>query len=189
MATFFDFSVALRHVRPRPQRRFLLRTTASFELLHQAIQDACGWFDSHLFGFWPRNSFVEQAIAGRREGDGMDDLMDRMPDARRVRLDSYFGEGGASRCIYTYDFGDDWEHEVVLKGVVSEPGRFTRRLVAAKGVFPPEDCGGIPGYEELMDAVRTGNDEQGLLEWALQLGWSPTVDLAEPKGGFDSGGA
>src|SRR5690606_41923588 len=104
MATFFDFSVALRHVRPRPQRRFLLRTTASFELLHQAIQDACGWFDSHLFGFWPRNSFVEQAIAGRRVVDGMDDLMYRMPDASRVRLESYYAYCGASCLLHIYTY-------------------------------------------------------------------------------------
>lgn len=75
------------------------------------------------------------------------------------------------RCTYLYDFGDSWEHDVALVGEVALPAGARLRLVDGRLVFPPEDCGGLMGYEECLRVARGGEDEEGLREW---LGdWDP----------------
>ncbi len=72
------------------------------------------------------------------------------------------------RIRYTYDFGDDWEHEIVVEKVlVAEPGVRYPVCVAGKGACPPEDCGGVWGYERLREVLADPADEEHgeMLEW------------------------
>lgn len=87
---------------------------------------------------------------------------------------------------FDYDFGDGWVHDVQLNDVVGMTEKFTRRLMGGEHVFPPDDCGGPPGYELLQEALRTGEDPEGVLEWASSVwGWTGAFDLAEVRRGFD----
>lgn len=110
MPLYYEFDVSLRRIRPRICCRFLMRKATTFYDLHRAIQDACGWWNYHLFAFrpWGRER-VE--IAGIPD----DDWDEAVPDARKIKLASFFEEAGADRCLYEYDFGDGWEHEVKLR--------------------------------------------------------------------------
>lgn len=173
MPDYLELEVSLADLRPRVWRRFLLTADGTFADLHQAIQDAFGWENAHLFDFRTTGR-PGQAIAGVPMDDG---FSPPMPDAVGVPLAAFFdGAPGHDRCVYTYDFGDDWRHEVKLGGVVTERGRFERRLLDGARSGPPEDCGGAPGYERLALVLETGADPWGedvddLREWIG--GWRP----------------
>jgi hypothetical protein len=84
-----------------------------------------------------------------------------------VRLDQLVEDPG-DRIRYTYDFGDDWEHEIVLEQVLAgDPGRVYPVCVAGKSACPPEDCGGSWGYEDLRLALAdpTHDRHEELREW------------------------
>jgi hypothetical protein len=176
MPKYLEFRVSLVGIRPTIWRTFLLRSNATFEDLHRAIQ-ACGWEDAHLFVFRDRRGHPIAGIPDK-EADEPD------PDARRVRLSSFFGEGKARRCVYEYDFGDSWEHDIEFRGTTEFPEAFERRLLAGERAFPPEDCGGIPGYEACVRMATQRRGPRQLREW---LGdWKPeSFDLDAAKAKFD----
>jgi len=185
MPRYFEFEIALRTIKPRIWRRFLLAENATFEHLHDAIQVAFGWLDYHLFAFYASRQ-TEQPLAGvQGEWDEED-----TPDAGRVHLRDYFGgPQGASKCLYVYDFGDDWQHEVKLRKVVEHDDVFHRRLLAGKRAGPPEDAGGSWGYARVAAFVETGHDPEGDAEsLALWLGdWKPDLfDLHAACQDFDA---
>ena len=141
MPDYFEFEVDLAEVKPRIWRRFLLPKTGTFLDLHQAIQDACGWLDYHLFSFYEKDPYGG-SVAGIPDDRDMTEY--EIPDASRKKLSTYFstGEGKQKSCGYQYDFGDDWLHKVTLKGAAKLDEEFPRRLLAGERAFPHEDCGG-----------------------------------------------
>ena len=186
MAGYYDFEVTLADIKPRIWRRFLLSNDATFADLHDAIQDAFGWFDEHLWAFQVPGPDGE-TIAGIPDEDDDDD---NTPDAGEAALPSFFNLGeGRDRCIYEYDFGDRWEHDIVLKGEVQKDGDFFRRLVAGERACPPEDCGGVFGFERMVEFLATGIDPDGedaevIAEWIGP--WRPDdFDLEEFKEVFE----
>lgn len=118
-----------------------------------------GWTDSHL------HQFIQ--------GDTCYGAPDReygmpMVSERRTRLGDLLVEPG-DRLIYEYDFGDAWQHSVVLEQVSeAEPGLRYPRVVAGKRACPPEDVGGSFGYAEFIEAIRNPDHEEhaSMLEWA-----------------------
>jgi len=184
MPAYFDFTVSLQGVLPRPWRRFLLPVTARFATLHSAIQDACGWSESHLYLFRAAGDLDHEAIAGLILAD--DDLSEPMADASTTPLARYFGAGERTTCLYVYDFGDNWVHDVQLNDVVTLPERFTRRLLGGEHPFPPDDSGGAFGYVAIQEALRTGKDPEGLLDWARGVwGWTGEFDLEAVRKRFE----
>ena len=152
---YYEFEVSLLGAEPKVWRRFLLRADGTFQDLHAAIQRACGWENCHLFVFRDGN----ESLAGipDKESDKPD------PDARKVRLSMFFA-GPRKRCTYEYDFGDSWEHDVRLRGTTDLPETFERRVLGGARAFPPEDCGGIPGYEDCVRLATTGRGPRDLWE-------------------------
>jgi hypothetical protein len=146
--TYLQFRVALKGVHPAIWRGLLVRPDATFAELHDAIQAACGWKQSHLYCFYAR-ALGPSPIAGVPDED-----YPGMPDAERVLLDAHFSAN--RRCLYLYDFGDGWEHEVSLEATQELPDVFVRKLVDGARAFPLEDCGGISGYEECVAQIRSG---------------------------------
>lgn len=126
MARYYEFEVSLQELQPRIWRRFLLRTTATFAQLHQAIQQSFGWQESHLWEF-RLPMFRGQPIAGLPGGEAYDRPT---PDAKTVKLNTYFtGKRVVEWCEYLYDFGDDWTHDVKLIAVHSDKESFKQRLL------------------------------------------------------------
>ncbi len=165
----FLFHVELAGLVMRPGRLFLLDAGASFADLHRAIQDAFGWENRHLWSFRHPNG---NPIVEGADGEGRPiDLAARLP------LASLFdGEKCCQWCHYTYDFGDDWVHEVKLVSFQARSTPFRRELVDGLLACPPEDRGGAPGYENLLQFLVTGKDElmgdpSALAEWIGD--WDP----------------
>lgn len=197
MPQYFQFKVTLQDIDPPIWRRFLLREDATFLDLHQAIQAAFDWFGGHLWEFSSSGRSGEP-IAGPDDdgGDFGPPLGEPAPNAARVRLADYLGRnrrGRRASCLYTYDFGDGWEHDVRLERVITRDETFGRRLLEGERAAPPEDCGGVFGYERLAALARTGTlageepDEEELeelREWIED--WHPdTFDLEAQRAVFD----
>jgi len=128
-------SIRLREVVPVVTRVIDVPTTITLDELHDVLQVAIGWTDSHLHEFR-----TEKATYGRPDPDWADNVLDEH-DVRMSTLPSRF--------VYAYDFGDGWEHDVEVLG----PGVEVPSCVDGQGACPPEDCGGAYGYEELLTAL------------------------------------
>ena len=186
MPKYYEFEVSLKILKPRIWRRFLLRQAATFAELHDAIQDAFGWEHCHLWDFREPGRRGE-TIGGVPMDDGWGP---ETPDAKRIKLSRIFSEDSpGATCLYVYDFGDNWEHDVKMRKVVTDKARFKRRLLAGRRACPPEDCGGLAGYERMAVFATTGDDiwEDGGESLADWLGdWDPDrFDLEEEGAAFD----
>ncbi len=121
--------------------------------MHVAIQAAMGWYDSHLHRFRMGNDHRSACFATEFDLDEGDE---GIPESD-VRLDQILAEKG-DELWYECDFGDGWDHKLVVEAVLDEP-LATVRCTAGRMACPPEDCGGIAGYEELAAWVRSGYDD------------------------------
>lgn len=138
--------VQLAEIEPPIWRRLAVPGRRSLHVLHEILQTAMGWQDYHLYEF---------DIGGARyEDPDPDDRDPAVPDPRAFTLDQ-LGLVQGSRFRYTYDFGDDWHHELTVEGVTPLPSTFTLPVcLGGARACPPEDCGGVGGYGELVAAVR-----------------------------------
>jgi len=166
MPKYFEFEITLCGIEPRIWRRILIPTTASFHDLHVTIQDSCNWMDAHLFLFRDRVGEVVAGVPGEKNEYGELD-----PDARKVKLSKYFRNGLETVCFYLYDFGDSWKVLIVRNRTVELEEDFERQLVDGQRAFPPDDCGGLPGYEECVRVANGERDDRGLRDWLD--GWHP----------------
>lgn len=152
----FQIKVTLRDVRPPIWRRLLVPSDILLPKLHEVLQAAMGWYDSHLHLFRVGNR--SYAPPGDWDPVGM--------DSRAVALSDLAAKKGA-RLVYEYDFGDGWTHDIVVESVSPEPCKEVR-CVTGRRRCPPEDCGGPWGYAELLEALANpGHEEHAeMREWA-----------------------
>jgi Plasmid pRiA4b ORF-3-like protein len=163
----YQFKVTLKEIEPTIWRRIAVPASYSFWDLHVAIQDAMGWSDSHLHAFRVRTpeTGAEGAI-GIPDDDGFEDEEVFLP-GWEVPIGEYFREPG-DRADYEYDFGDGWEHEVVLEEVSARAPKAKYPIcVDGARACPPEDCGGVPGYEDMLQVLGDPDHEEreSMLEW------------------------
>jgi hypothetical protein len=157
----YQIKVTLLGTKPPIWRRLLTPADLTLQQLHDVLQAAMEWEDSHLHEF---------SIGGEQFGtpDPMAQFMGRpVRSERKVRLFDVLGHVGA-KAVYTYDFGDSWEHSIVVEKVLpDQPGLAIPVCIAGKHHAPPEDCGGIPGFYNLLDAIGDPDHEQHqeLREW------------------------
>ena len=154
--TIFKIKVTLQGIEPPIWRSFQIQSHKNLHELHQTLQAVMGWTDSHLYAF---------TQGGRYYGDP-DDFEDlEAIDARTIRLDQVI-DGKGSELNYEYDFGDYWQHELVLEEIVKAgPGRTYPICLDGNGACPPEDCGGTSGYERLVEALRDPHHDDHIDMW------------------------
>ena len=152
--------IALEGIDPQIWRRVVVNRNTTLHELHRIIQIAFGWLDYHLYEF---------EVGGRRFEEPHEEA--EGDDSTKATL-SKLVDGKGAVFAYTYDFGDSWRHSIEVEGVVprASPGWLPFLEDGARR-GPPEDSGGIGGYEELLRASATPEsmlDEDGrsLLEWA-----------------------
>jgi hypothetical protein len=167
--------ITLRGTKPPIWRRLEVPSGSTLLQLHHAVQAAFCWEGSHLWVF--------ETSAGEY-GNGGRDLGHR--SAASAKLADVAGFTG-DRIRYTYDFGDDWEHDITVEDVLpAEPGLAYPRCTAGRRACPPEDCGGVWGYRDLLEILADPGhpDHPDRLEW-LGLGAAAELDPAR----FDLGAA
>jgi hypothetical protein len=159
-----QYKVTLRDISPIIWRRIQVPENYSFWDLHVAIQDSMGWLDYHLHAF----RFPE--TDGKRPMEiGLPDEESNHPVLAgwEVSIGDYFIRPGVV-ALYEYDFGDGWQHDVVLEAVLlGEPKQKYPLCIAGERACPPEDCGGQPGYEHLLEVLRQPKhpERTELVEW------------------------
>jgi hypothetical protein len=155
-APIYQIKVGLRGAEPPIWRRLEVPADISLARLHTVIQIAFGWDDSHLHAFeTPYGRFgTPDADLGQRS-EGSVTLEQVAPAAK-------------SKLHYTYDFGDDWEHDILVEKVLDREGTAVYpRCTGGRRAAPPDDCGGIYGYAELVEVLNDPEDEEhdDRLEW------------------------
>ena len=128
--------VTMREVVPRVQRVLDVPRAITLDELHEVLQVAIGWTDSHLHQFRTDDAIYAVPLDDWEEDDEVDE--------RGVRL-----SGLPTRFVYVYDLGDGWQHDVEVLGA----GGDRAGCVGGQGACPPEDCGGVDGYADLLDAL------------------------------------
>lgn len=155
----YQIKVTLRHVVPPIWRRIEAPGDIKLGKLHRVLQAAMGWYDAHLHVFR-----VGHATYGVPDPDALFDM--GMENERNVRLDKV--AVGGNTLIYEYDFGDGWEHTLKVEKIApADPAAHYPRCTAGSRACPPEDCGGPPGYEHLLQALRDPKHEghEEMREW------------------------
>lgn len=160
----YQFKITLKDVSPSIWRRIQVPETYTFWDLHVAIQDAMGWTDTHLHEFLMTDpsSGVEVRIGLPDEEFDIVDL-----PGWELRIARYFSPENRV-AEYTYDFGDDWEHVIELEQIIPrQEGVDYPVCLAGERACPPEDCGGVWGYAEFLEAISDPSHEQHdeMLEW------------------------
>ncbi|WFE27584.1 plasmid pRiA4b ORF-3 family protein [Solwaraspora sp. WMMD791] len=139
----FHLLVTLAEVAPPVWRRVQVPGGYTLDRVHRVIQHAMGWQDCHLHSFE-----INGAQYGEPDPDGELLLRDELD----TRLDAVASKG--TRLRYTYDFGDWWEHDVVVEDVgAPEPDMRYPYCADGERACPPEDVGGAFGYVEFVSAI------------------------------------
>lgn len=158
-ASIYRLKVSLRRIRPGIWRRLEVPSDLSLWQVHRVLQAAMGWTDYHLHEFQRRG--VHYGQSDREYGFHRE-------NERRVLLREVL-VAPKDRMIYEYDFGDSWEHDVVLERVTAPlPGIRYPRVLAGERACPPEDVGGTAGYAQFVEAITDPEhpEYQEYRDWA-----------------------
>ncbi len=148
--SIYQLKITLKDISPPIWRRVQVASNTPLGKLHEVIQRAMGWTNSHLHAFRIGNDMYGPPDP---DGEGQD------IDYRKIKLEDIAAE--KERFSYEYDFGDGWEHEIVVEKLGSpEPGVKYPICLAGKRSRPPEDCGGPFGYAELLKILADPKHEE-----------------------------
>lgn len=158
--TVYQMKVTLIGSKPLIWRRFLVEDTITLGKLHDILQIVMGWTNSHLHHF-----IIDGEYYGKPLEDDFGNM--RTKDETRFKLDQ-FVRGKGFRFGYEYDFGDSWLHDLIIEKIlVAEKVIYYPVCIAGKRACPPEDVGGIWGYEDFLKAIANPKhpEHEDLLEW------------------------
>ena len=156
MNKILKLRITILDIMPKIWREILIENDITFEELHKIIQIAFGWTNSHLYGF---------NINGTLFSVPDEEFESNNWDVNNKITEFLFFKG--HKCIYTYDFGDNWEHEIEIIDILDRENIQYPKCIAGERNSPPEDCGSIPGYEEIIEALKNKNksEYQDILDW------------------------
>ena len=146
--------VTLRGSKPPIWRRFEVPSDITLKRLHDVIQRGFGWQDRHLFVF---ETEIGRYSVPDPDSNGPD------PDFRNAASKklSAVADWPGDRILYVYDFGDAWEHDILVEAVMpAGPGVDYPRCTAGRRAGAPEDCGGPSGYRELLNVLANQRSPQ-----------------------------
>jgi hypothetical protein len=156
-ARIYELRITLRDTRPPIWRRLRVQSDATLFEFHSILQLVMGWMDDHLHQFMAKNKVY-----------GAVDLeLPERENEKKVLLSQVLRKPKDS-LVYEYDFGDGWEHAVVLEQVLEAvPGGKYPYVVTGKRACPPEDCGGTGGYGHLLAVLADPKhpEHAEMVEW------------------------
>lgn len=177
-AAVYHLKVVLIGSQPPIWRMLQVPGDANLGWLHAVLQVALGWTNSHLHHFLTGEA--RYSDPRQFEGEGFDDEPDR--DEAGVTLAEIAPEEG-TRFQYEYDFGDSWEYEITVAKILAPGAAGAAAAVCLDGAraCPPEDCGGVWGYEELLKTLANPKDpeHESMKEWLGRPFDAEAFDVAE----------
>ncbi len=169
-----QFLIELDGISPLIWRRIQVPSDYNFWDLHVAVQDAMGWTDSHLHHF-------EIKGKGKRKPEriGIPDFerWSELPEVFpgwEIWIPVYFNDLGI-QAIYEYDYGDGWIHHIRLEGYIYRDPKVKYPVcTGGERACPPEDCGGVSGYENVLTVLSDPEHEEyeEMKVWAGE-DWNP----------------
>ncbi|GAO27816.1 plasmid pRiA4b ORF-3 family protein [Geofilum rubicundum] len=160
MKKIFQIQIALKGVKPKIWRRVLVPSDVLLSDLHEIIQISMGWSNAHLHQFVKNDIYY-----GVSSGDDWDDF--EIEDYSKIKLSSFLKEE-KDKFKYEYDFGDNWEHDIILEKILPIDDK-TKYPVCLTGKMscPPEDCGGVWGYSDMLEILKQPDHEEyeSYIEW------------------------
>lgn len=167
----FQFKITLKDAPLPIWRRIEVADNEDFEAFHEYIQSFMGWYNCHLHHFYKgRNLFIVPQKTDFQMGTELLSKKTLLSDMFKAEKD---------KLNYEYDFGDSWNHEIVLEKILEVDATKDYPLcVAGKGKCPPEDCGGVWGYADLLEILKDPKHEEyeDMCEWLdIEKGsdWDP----------------
>jgi len=157
-SSIYQIKVTLKGTKPPVWRRFQVPSNLNLFQLHEILQTVMGWEDYHLFLF---------NIGGQEYRQPDLEFDSDLTDAKSVKLKHVY-KGPNTKFVYVYDFGDNWEHEIrIEKEVPSESGTRYPICLTGKRACPPEDCGGVWGYADLLKVIQDPShpEYEEMMEW------------------------
>lgn len=154
----YQLKVTLKGSKPPIWRRIQVRGSTTLARLHRILQIVMGWEEAHLHQF-----IVDGIYYGEPDPDWDLDIKSE----RRVRLEQIVS-AVKDRFIYEYDFGDSWEHIIVVEKILpAEAGQRYPRCLTGRRACPPEDVGGVWGYLYFLEAISDAQhpEHEAMLEW------------------------
>jgi hypothetical protein len=161
-APSYQLKIVLLGAKPSVWRTLQVPGEANLGWLHAALQIAMGWTNSHLHHFLTADARYSDPRG--HEDMGFGDEPDR--DEAQATLLQIAPKAGAE-FGYEYDFGDSWEHEITVQKILPAAGGTTALCLDGAGACPPEDCGGIWGYAELLKTLKNPKhpEHKSMKEW------------------------
>jgi hypothetical protein len=156
----YQIKISLIGAKPPIWRTVLVPSNITLDEFHEVIQIAIGWLDCHLHQF----------IAHEKSYGFLDEEFEfdfEMEDETKYKLSQLLIKE-KDALIYEYDFGDSWEHQVILEKILPfDTKTLLPVCIKGKRACPPEDCGGVWGYEELLEVISNPEnpDYEEMLEW------------------------
>jgi hypothetical protein len=154
----FEFKIVLKGINPAIYRTFVVKEDITFFEFHHVIQIVMGWYNEHLYQFANQNIIIA-------DPEMIDDV--DIIDINDFLLNEYF-ENQGDKINYEYDFGDGWMHEIVLKKITEgKENDVVPICLSGKRNCPPENCGGIYGYMNLIEIMADENhpDYEEMVDW------------------------
>ena len=167
----YQMKITLKGIRPPIWRRFQVRGDVRLSRLHEIIQVVMGWTDSHLHQFLIDGTYY-------RQPEDLEELGGE--DENKTVLSDVVKKAG-KRFLYEYDFGDGWEHELLVEKIIPVEAGFRKPIcLGGRRHRPPEDCGGVYGYHDFLEAIRDPRHKEHveMLEWVGGAFDSEAFDLA-----------
>jgi len=158
----YQIQIALKNFKPKIWRRILIQSNMLLSDFHKVIQTTMGWTNSHLHQFIKDGTFYTIRLA--------DDIMwneMKNVDYSGIRIDNLLSTE-KNKIIYEYDFGDGWEHDILLEKILTDANNISTPVcIAGKQNCPPEDCGGVWGYANMLEILANPKHEEyeSYVEW------------------------
>ncbi len=164
-----QFKISLLDISPTIWRRIQVPLKYSFWDLHVAIQDSMGWLDCHLHKFtFNKRISPDEVEIGIPDDEMFEEMNDRIIlPGWETKIIEYLIKPG-DKSLYEYDFGDCWEHEIILEDILTKEIKAKYpRCIAGERACPPEDCGSVTGYYHLLDVLNDTKHK----EYKDIIGW------------------
>ncbi len=162
MEKIFQIQIALRGFKPKIWRRIQIPSDLLLSDFHMIIQITMGWTNSHLHQFIKDGTFYTV----RMQDDDYWDEMDNV-DYEKMKVSDLLNKEN-EKIIYEYDFGDGWEHDIILEKILPIDNRLQYPIcLTGKMSCPPEDCGGVWGYSDMLEVLKDPKHKEyeSYIEW------------------------
>lgn len=161
---YYQLKVTLMRTKPPIYRRILINPEIKLPEFHQIIQAIMGWTNSHLHQF-----IINKEYYGQPHPDDWTEVV----NYKNVKIKDVLVKL-KDKIQYDYDFGDNWQHLIKLEKIIDSDEEFNVKCIKGAICCPPEDCGGIWGYYELLEIIDDPKhpEHKSMLEW-LGGGYDP----------------